>query len=250
MRNPNKKEIAKVQEYAKLLSLANLAEDDLLFQNASKEQIIFLAEVLQRELEVRREKGIEKRIKLSQIPEIKKFEDFDITFNKKITKEMLGKLDSLEWLFSRYNIVFVGGAETGKTHLAISLGLRAIHGGYKVAFASFYELILMLKTSEHIKTHHRRLQFIKECAVLIIDEIGYSTITRDDANLFYRFLSEINGKLSIIITTNLPFSEWGELLSDQVLATAIVDRLTHRCQIISTGSKSYRLANHKNLYNL
>ena len=245
-----KNEIAKVQEYAKILSLANLAEDDTLFDGKTIKQINFLKEVFECEIQIRKEKGIEKRYKASHLPEIKTFEEFDLTFNKKITQKMIDKLISLDWLCARYNVIFVGGAGSGKSHLALALGYKVIQGGYKVAFTTFYELIIMLKSKEHIKNYERRFQYIKECQLLIIDEVGYTDISREDSNLFYQFLNSINGKVSIIITTNLEFSLWDELLGDEVLATAIVDRLTHRCQIISTHGKSYRLAHHKNIYNI
>ncbi len=246
----NKLKIAQIQEYAKTLSLANLSEDSFILADKSKEQLDCLIEVLENEINERKAKGVEKRFKASHIPKYKKLEDFDTDFNKRVTKDMIEKLGDLDWLFGRYNIIFVGGAGTGKSHLAQALGLKVIESGNKVSYTSFFELIAMLKSKDDIRQHKAKLKYIAECKLLIIDELGYLSVTREEANLFYQYLTTINGKMSIIITTNLEFGYWGELLGDELLATAIVDRLTHRCQIISTFGKSYRLAHHENIYSL
>ncbi len=246
----NKKSIYRIQEYAKQLSLANLADDDLLLIQYSSQQLLCLEQVLQNEIEQRKAKSIERRCKQSHLPEIKTLDSFNTAFNENITKDMLYKLGTLEWLIGNYNVVLVGNAGTGKSHIAIALGYRAIEGGYKVSYVTFYELIVMLKSQQHIRQHSQQLRHIQECQLLIIDELGYIEVSKEDASLFYQFISSINNKMSIVLTTNLEFAYWGQLLGDEVLATAIVDRLTYKCQIISTAGKSYRLSHHMDAYNI
>lgn len=238
-----------LMQKAKGLGLFNIAESYDLFKSASEKELKFLDRVFQTEIDMRENKNKQRRLAQSHLPEIKRLEDFDIAFNKTITKSQIERLAGLEWLEEKYNVIFIGNAGTGKTHLAIAIGNLAIERGKKVAFVIFGELIELLKQQERVKSSANRLKYIEESQLLIIDELGYLNITREEGNMFYQNLCKIIKKQSIIITTNLEFSHWGEFLGDEVLATAIVDRITHKCQIISTEGRSYRLAHHQNIFN-
>lgn len=241
-------DLTNIRVYAKELGLYNIADSDVPYDKAADEELAYLEKVLRIELELREQKSRQRRFTQSHLPEIKSLDEFDISFNKNITQRQLEKLSELQWMKEKYNIIFIGNAGTGKTHLAVALGNIAIANGHKVMFITFFELINILKASDNIKSYQVRLKYVKECQLLIIDELGYLSVKREDANLFYQFLGSIHCKLSVIITTNLEFGYWGDLLGDEVLATAIVDRLTHKCQIISTTGESYRLAHHQNIF--
>jgi len=147
-----------------------------------------------------------------------------------------------------FNLILIGPPGTGKTHIALAIGNKAVAEGYSVAFSSMDNLVHILKTREISKKSIGRLSWIRKCDLLIIDELGYLPVTRQEANFFFSLISELYEKTSIIITSNKGFEGWAELLGDPVLATALLDRLTHRCQILNFTDESYRLANRKQIF--
>ena len=136
----------------------------------------------------------------------------------------------------------------GKTHLTIALGLEAIEKGYTVCFEIVSSLIKILKTSEIQRSSGFRLQKILKSHLLIIDEIGYTPIKRREANLFLNLISEMYEKQSIIITSNKSFTVWAEMMGDEIMTTAMLDRLLHHAQIFTLGGESYRLIKNKEDY--
>ena len=139
------------------------------------------------------------------------------------------------------NILFVGTPGVGKTHLAVSLGIECAKHRYSTYFIHFQELIAQLKKALKENRLEERLKHFAKYKVLIIDEIGYLPIDRDGANIFFQLISKRYEKHPTIITTNTPFSEWGEIFGTPILAQAILDRLLHHSHVISIKGESYRL---------
>ena len=145
----------------------------------------------------------------------------------------------------RVNLLFFGPPELGKTHLAIALGYEAIGKGYTVCFERIANLIKVLKTVEVQRTAGFRLKRILRSQVLIIDEIGYTPIEKREANLFFNLISEMYEKQSVIITSNKSFSVWAEMMGDEIMTTALLDRLLHHSKVFNLDGESYRIQNKK-----
>jgi DNA replication protein DnaC len=208
----------------------------------------FLLEVLRAEAKFREERAVAERLRQARFPTFKSFEEFDVDFQKGLSAKQIETLAKLEWLDALFNLILIGPPGTGKTHIALAVGNKAAREGYKVSFTTMNNLVHALKTQEISRKSRERLRWIRKCDLLIIDELGYLPVSRGEANHFFSLISELYENASIIITSNKGFDGWAELLGDPVLATALLDRLTHRCQVLSFSDESYRLAHRKEIF--
>jgi DNA replication protein DnaC len=208
----------------------------------------FLFWLLRQETDSRSKRAEALRIKQAMLPDVKTFEGFDTGFQKGISKEQLDTLQRLEWLDKAFNLVLIGPPGTGKTHLALAIGNKAVREGYKVFFASMDTLTHILKTQEISAKSASRLRWISKCDLLIIDEVGYLPVSRTEANLFFGLISQLYESASVVITSNKGFDGWAEFLGDPVLATALLDRLTHKCQLLAFDDVSWRLAHRESIF--
>jgi DNA replication protein DnaC len=208
----------------------------------------FLLSLLRAEADEREKRAQAERIKLARLPAFKAFDDFDTDFQKGVSSEQLHTLARLEWLDNAFNLVLIGPPGTGKTHLALAIGNKAVREGYKVFFASMDTLMHILKTREISSKSAARVRWIHKCDLVIIDEVGYLPVSKTEANLFFGLISQLYESTSIVITSNKGFEGWAELLGDAVLATALLDRLTHKCQVLDFDDDSWRLAHRKQIF--
>jgi DNA replication protein DnaC len=207
-----------------------------------------LLELLKTEDTLRRESATKERIRLAKLPTYKGFEDFDTNFQKGVTPYQLEMLAKLEWLEQMFNLILIGPPGTGKTHMALAVGNKAVRAGYNVAFTTMDALMHVLKTVEISKNSAARLRWFKKCDLLIIDEMGYLPVSKIEANFFFSLISEIYERCSIVITSNKGFEGWTDVLGDAVLVTALLDRLTHQCQVLQFTDQSYRFAHRRDIF--
>lgn len=202
---------------------------------------------LEEQLKIRTEKQNQMRRKRASLPYEKSIEGFDFGFQQSITKERMLRLSDMTWVDEAYNICFLGPPGIGKTHLAVALGSKALDMGYSVVFTTLDDLIKTLKTEQIMVRSTRRMKIIRATQLIIIDEVGFMPLDTNEANLFFGLISSVSEKASVIITSNKGFDEWADFLGDATITTAILDRLIHRCEVISMTGESYRLTHRKTI---
>lgn len=239
---------ALVDIYCKQLKLPGLKATfrDMARDAAALNQtpVAFLAGCLAAEVESRAKKRLSTRLKQARFPEIKTIETFDFTSIPKLPKNTIIPLIECKFIKDRENIICVGQSGTGKTHIATAIGVAAIQEGFKVKFTKVSDLIQELLLAESEYRLPRYLKTWNKFDLVILDELGYINLGAGSPLLF-QFCSERYEKGSMIITTNLEFSRWGEVFGDNALTVALLDRVTHHAHVIPFIGESYRFKESK-----
>lgn len=205
------------------------------------DHLAFLLSLCELELVDRERRAAERRLKAARLPAHKTLDEFDFTAQPSINKPLVMELMKGEFLEKRENLILIGASGTGKTHLATALGMAACLTGKKVRFFRVTELITTLVEARDEKLLLRlRAQLAKQ-HLLILDELGYVPASKVGAELLFDIIGTAYERQSLIVTTNLPFENWTEVLGSERLTGAALDRLTHRCHILETTGESYRL---------
>lgn len=207
----------------------------------------FLALLIEKELGERNERRRKRNLAGAHFPpNPKSLEEFDTAeLEGGITATQLFQLKDLNWIDAHSNILFLGPPGIGKTMLAVGLGLEAINAGYSVCFERMASLVEIMETARTSRPANFRLRRIRKADLLIIDEIGFTPIKREQANSFFNLVSEMYEKTSIIFTTNKDIGEWAEVMGDPVLTTALLDRILHHSKCFSLRGESYRIKHPK-----
>jgi len=205
------------------------------------DHLAFLLALCELELVDRERRAAERRLKAARFPAHKTLDEFDFTAQPNVNKPLLLELMKGEYLEKRENIILVGASGTGKTHLATAVGMAACLAGRKVRFFRVTELITTLIEARDEKLLLKLRGQLAKQHLLILDELGYVPASKVGAELLFDIIGTAYERQSLIVTTNLPFENWTEVLGSERLTGAALDRLTHRCHIIETTGESYRL---------
>lgn len=237
--------LSTVQEQLENLSLKHAAQNLESILEKSRQQewtpLQMLQEILMVERQNRMDTGKLRRLKAANLPYHKTLDDFDFGFQTSISKRQMQQLTEMSWLEGAYNIMFLGPPGVGKTHLSVALGLAAIDAGYRVFFAPMEQLIQWLKTETISSRSKKQLVRLYQANLVILDEVGFQPISRQEANMLFGLVNRLYQQTSIIITSNHGFEDWGEFVGDPVIASAMLDRLMHKCEPFSLTGDSYRL---------
>jgi DNA replication protein DnaC len=205
----------------------------------------FLLQLCELELIDRERRAAERRLKAARFPATKTLDEFDFTARQSVNKPLLLELARGDYLDKRENVLLVGGSGTGKTHLATALGIAACGQGKRVRFWRVTELITTMLEAKEERQLLRLRSHLAKLDLLILDELGYVPASKAGAELLFDVIATAYERQSLIVTTNLPFEHWTEVLGSERLTGAALDRLTHRCHILETKGESYRLQDAK-----
>lgn len=234
-------ETVKTQLKSLKLSAAATELDEVLARHRSAASLNWLSELLEREIDARKERAIERRVESAGFPEIKTLEGFDWTFNRKIDRPKIEELAQLEFVRQRRITLLLGQAGTGKTHIALALGLKAAKDGMRVYCASVKRLTEEIRAARNKGTLDALFRRILAAQLWIIDDWGVVSMAREIAEEVFDLLDRRKLGSAMILTSNRDVREWSEVFADPVLANAAIDRIFEQAEIVVFEGKSYRL---------
>jgi len=200
----------------------------------------YLLRLTELEVATRGANALASRIRQASFPVEKELDSYDFSASPSINKQKILELSRCQWIAARSNCCFIGAPGTGKTHIAVALGMAACRKGYKVRFFTASSLVNRLEEAQKQYQLDRLLTQLDRTDLLICDELGYLSFRRTGAELLFQVFADRYERKSLLITSNLPFSDWGQIFQGERMTAALLDRLTHHCEIFQMNGESYR----------
>jgi DNA replication protein DnaC len=188
------------------------------------------------------------RMKMAKLPMNHDLDNYDYTFTSGLNPTQLNQLRELNWIDQCYNVMLSGPSGTGKSYISAGLGYDAIRRGYKVYFRNMNDILATLRLKDVTLTSAKEYKRLCDAQLIIIDDVMALAVNKDDGNRFFVFINQIYETTSFVITTNKSPAEWAKSLDDETLATALLDRLLYKCQLVQLQGKSYRMQNRKTIF--
>ena len=207
-----------------------------------------IQELLGAQITLRNNRRLQAAMRSSRLPAVKTLEEFDFSFQPSIKREQIDSLAELNFLERKENVVLLGPPGVGKTHLAIGLAIAAAQNGRRVYYGTLADLVSSLEEARAAGALKRRLAVLAAPSLMVVDEIGYLPVSQTGAVLFFQLMSRRYEHASTVMTSNKGFEEWGEVLGDEVMAAALIDRILHHCHIVNIRGNSYRMRQHTELW--
>lgn len=208
----------------------------------------FTHKLLQQEVLQRQRTDYERRLKMAQLPPNHNLDDYDFNFSAGITRPELKQLRELIWLEQNYNVILMGPSGTGKSFIASGLVFDAVKQGYRAYFLTMEDLVSILKLKELTSTALSKYNRLLKAHLIAIDDIMMFPIKKHEAVAFFNLINHLHERSSVIITTNKSPKQWAETLDDEVLTTALLDRILFRCEVVKLNGNSYRMENRKRIF--
>jgi DNA replication protein DnaC len=208
----------------------------------------YTLELLEQEVKHRRQTDYQRRLKMAGLPGSYNLDNYDFNFSKGVSKPELKQLRELVWLEQNYNIVFMGPSGTGKTFMASGLIYEAIKQGYKAYFLTMEELVQIIRLKEVTSSALGKYNRLLKSHLIAIDDIMMFPMKKHESVALFNLIDYLHEKSSVIITTNKSPKQWAEALDDQVLSTALLDRILYRCEVVKLTGESYRMENRKTIF--
>ncbi|ALO14106.1 Chromosomal replication initiator protein DnaA [Salinivirga cyanobacteriivorans] len=246
------KVLDQIKNYADILRLTKLKnEPEVVLHQAQIDKPSyqeFALLLLQREVQHRRKTDLERRLKLARLPKDHNLDKYDFNMANGMSVPQLKQLRELLWLEQNYNLILMGPSGTGKTYVAAGLVNDAVKSGHKAYFITMEELVTVLKMKEMTSTALNTYNRLLKAHLVAIDDIMLFPIKKHEAVAFFNLINHLHEQTSVIITTNKSPQQWAEMLDDEVLATALLDRLLFKCEVVKLTGKSYRMENRKTIF--
>jgi len=240
-------EMEEIRQYAKILRLSNVRSNcsDIIHkaQIDKPTYLTYTKVILKDEVETRQRNDLLRRMRQAKLPKNCDLDRFDFNHSAGITKSQLQQMRELVWLDQLYNLIFMGPSGTGKTFMTAGLIRDAVMRGYKALFMTMEALVNILRMKEVSSSAMNAYNSILRCNLIGIDDIMLMPMKKEEAVAFFNLINNLHEKTSIIITTNKAPTEWVEILQDEVLAQALLDRLLYRCDVVKLVGSSYRMEN-------
>lgn len=244
-------QINRIKQYAdhlRLTMLRNQAERFIHQAQIDKPSYLdYTSDILEQEVLQRQKTDLDRRIKMARLPRHHNLDLYDYSFSSGINKQQLQQLRELLWLEQAYNLVLMGPSGTGKTYIAAGLVNDAVQKGYRAYFTGMEDLVNVLKMKDMTSTALNAYNRYLKAHLIAIDDIMLLPFKKHEAVAFFNFINHLHERCSIIITTNKSPKQWAEALDDEVLATALLDRILYHCEVVKLQGNSYRMENRKEI---
>lgn len=241
-----------IMDYATQLRLTGIKEQlEALIRRATDEKSSytdFSLNLFKTEINLRQQRDLERRIKTAKLPVKADLDQYDYNFTNGLSREQLNQLRECNWLEQNYNIVLMGPSGVGKSFIAGGLCLDALGKGYKAYFRTMEQIVEMIKMKDITRSALTEYRKLLKAHLVVIDDIMMFTLDKHQAVGLFQFVNHLHEKASFIVTTNKSPEEWVKMLDDEVIATALLDRILYRCEIVSLSGTSYRLKNRKVIF--